>query len=142
KFTPPRSRPEPDRPLQTEDPEGHAIASVLAQESVNAQWSGALLSQPDRTIVVEGTSGFGDRFMVGERAPESLPRQVHTDVLRAYDHARSALGPVRFEWVHDGREVWIVQLHKGASLSEGRTIVPGDAARWHRFEVSRGIAAL
>jgi hypothetical protein len=49
---------------------------------------------------------------------------------------------VRFEWAWDGRTVWILQLHRGASAAAGRVIVPGDAARYHRFEVSRGIESL
>ena len=90
-------------------------------------------------MLIEGTSGFGDAFMVGEQTPETLPHEVRADVAHVYERASAVLGPVRFEWVHDGREVWVVQLHKGASISQGRVIVPGDAPKWHRFDVKRGI---
>lgn len=142
KFTTKRGWLDPYRLMQTEDPDGTAISSVLAQEGVDARWSGALLSQPDGEVLIEGTSGFGDEFMVGERAPESLPTVVRDGVLATYETAAAILGPVRFEWVHDGRAVWVVQLHKGASITQGRTLVPGHAERWHRFEVTRGISAL
>jgi hypothetical protein len=142
KFTTVRGWTDPYALMQHEDPDGTAIASVLAQRGVDARWSGALLSQPDGGVQVEGVRGFGDPFMLGERPPEPLPAGVEDDVRAVYARASSALGPVRFEWVHDGREVWIVQLHKGASASQGRIIYPGEAAHWHRFDVTRGIGAL
>jgi hypothetical protein len=142
KFTTTRGWTDPYRLMRSEDPDDKAIASVLSQRGVDARWSGALLSQPDGGVVVEGTAGFGDAFMVGEKLPDALPENIHADVLRVYERASSALGPVRFEWVHDGREVWIVQLHKGASVTQGRVIVPGEAPTWRRFEVTRGIGAL
>jgi hypothetical protein len=63
-------------------------------------------------------------------------------VRSVYEQAAGVLGPVRFEWVHDGREVWVVQLHRGASATQGRTVYPGDAPHWHRFDVAQGIGAL
>jgi hypothetical protein len=142
KFTTRRGWPDPYRLMGDEDPGGTAIASVLSQRGVDARWSGALLSQPDGEVLVEGVPGFGDDFMLGQASPRPLPDEVRRDALEAYARAAAVLGPVRFEWVHDGRAIWIVQLHRGASISQGRTLVPGDAARWHRLEVSRGIGAL
>ena len=80
--------------------------------------------------------------MVGRRGPERLPPSIARDVRRTFDSAQKLLGPVRFEWVHDGKRVWIVQLHVGATVSVGRTIYPGVAKRYHRFETTRGIDAL
>ncbi|HEX2095212.1 MAG TPA: hypothetical protein VHG28_22640 [Longimicrobiaceae bacterium] len=142
RFTTRRGWLDPYQLMQEEDPEGTAIASILAQQGVDAKYSGALISQPDGEPLVEGVAGFGDPFMVGEAAPEELPAAVVEEVLEVYRQASSALGPVRFEWVHDGREVWIVQLHKGASATSGRVIFPGEAERFHRFDVSAGIGAL
>jgi hypothetical protein len=142
KYTTQRGWTDPYALMQSEDPAGTALAAVLSQRGVDAQWSGALLSQPDGSVLIEGTAGFGDQFMVGERGPEQIPSSVRKDVTKTYERAASALGPVRFEWVHDGKRAWIVQLHKGASITQGRTIVPGDAKRWQRFEVARGIGAL
>jgi len=142
KFTTRRGWMDPFRLMQDEDPDGTRIASVLAQQGVDARWSGALISQPDGEPLVEGVSGFGDAFMVGERAPEPLPPRVAADVHEVYRRARAELGPVRFEWVHDGAHAWVVQLHRGATATRGRTLYPGEAARWHRFDVARGIAAL
>jgi hypothetical protein len=49
---------------------------------------------------------------------------------------------VRFEWVYDGRQPWAVQLHRGATLSSGRTVYPGQANTYHRFDVANEIEAL
>jgi hypothetical protein len=142
KFTTVRGWTDPYALMNREDPDGTAIASILSQRGVDARFSGALLSQPDGDVQVEGISGFGDPFMLGEAAPESLPGSVVADVRAVYDRAFAALGPVRFEWVHDGEHVWIVQLHRGASATQGRTIFPGDADAWHYFHVAQGIPAL
>ncbi len=142
KFTTHRGWMDPYALMQREDPEGTAIASILAQRGVDARYSGALISQPDGEVLVEGVSGFGDHFMVGERAPERLPEQVSADVLALYHQAHAVLGPVRFEWVHDGRQAWVVQMHRGPSATQGRVIFPGDSERWHRLDVADGIGAL
>ncbi|HEX9939199.1 MAG TPA: hypothetical protein VGB15_18800 [Longimicrobium sp.] len=142
KFTTVRGWTDPYALMQREDPEGTAIGSILAQRGVDARFSGALIAQPDGGVQMEGVAGFGDTFMLGDAAPEPLPPSVSADVRALYERAAATLGPVRFEWVHDGARAWVVQLHCGASRSQGRTIFPGDAQRWHRFEVGRGIGAL
>jgi hypothetical protein len=141
-FTTRRGWIDPFRLLQEEDPTGQAIASVLCQQGVDARFSGALLAQPDGEPLIEGVSGEGDEFMLGERAPEELPEAVRSQALDLYQRARERLGPVRFEWVADGAAVWIVQLHSGASATAGRTIFPGDAIRYHSLQVTAGIGAL
>ena len=128
--------------LSREDPDGTAIAAILSQRGVDAKASGAVIAQVDGQPLLEGVTGEGDRFMVGERAPEPLPPPIAAEVLATYADATARLGPVRFEWVHDGTAVWIVQLHCGASPTSGRVIYPGDARRFHRFEVEQGIEAL
>ncbi|HET7232293.1 MAG TPA: hypothetical protein VFJ16_19965 [Longimicrobium sp.] len=142
KFTTTHGWTDPYALMQREDPGGTAIASILSQRGVDARFSGALISQPDGSVQVEGVHGFGDPFMVGDAAPEPLPPEIEADIRALYDRAHAVLGPVRFEWVHDGARAWVVQLHRGASVTQGRTIFPGDAASWHRFDVSRGIGAL
>jgi hypothetical protein len=118
------------------------IASVLAQDGVDARHSGALLAGPDGEPLVEGVSGRGDEFMVGRRPPEPLPTEVEGSVRSLFRRAADTLGPVRFEWVHDGARPWIVQLHRGATATLGRTIFPGDAPRFHPFDVASGIEPL
>jgi hypothetical protein len=142
KFTTRRGWMDPYALMQREDPAGTAIASIIAQRGVDARYSGALLAQPDGEVLVEGVSGYGDPFMVGERAPEPIPAGIVAEVRELYARAHRALGPVRCEWVHDGERAWAVQLHRGASVSQGRTIYPGDAPRWHRFDVALGIGEL
>jgi hypothetical protein len=142
KFTTHRGWLDPYRLMQEEDPNGTAIASIIHQAGVAARHSGALVTGPRGEVTVEGVSKFGDEFMIGRRGPERLPPGVRRDVQRTFDVARKRLGPVRFEWVHDGKRVWIVQLHVGATVSAGRTIYPGAAKHYHRFETHRGIDEL
>jgi hypothetical protein len=141
-FTTRRGWTDPFALMQREDPEGTAIASVLAQSSVEARYSGALVAQPEGEPLIEGVAGHGDLFMAGERSPDELPGPVVSDLLDLYEQAHRRLGPVRCEWVHDGRNAWIVQLHAGASATSGRVIFPGEASRFHPFPVEQGIEAL
>ena len=55
---------------------------------------------------------------------------------------RLVIGSARFEWVHDGQRVWIVQLHKGGTDSSASTLVPGEASEWVVFKASRGLEEL
>ncbi len=142
KLTTRRGWLDPFRLLHEEDPTGEMVPSVLAQQGVNATFSGALNAQLDGEVSLEGVSGYGDDFMVGRRAPEDLPERVVRDVQAVYRLASDHLGPVRFEWVHDDRSAWVVQLHRGATPSAGRVIFPGESLGDHVFPVTEGIDAL
>jgi len=80
--------------------------------------------------------------MLGKEGPEPLPANVLQDVRVQYARAEAALGPVRFEWVHDGEHVWIVQLHRGATESTRLRLTSGEANNWVEFDVGAGLAAL
>src|SRR5690606_24891098 len=84
----------------------------------------------------------GDLFMLGVNAPELLPGAIIEAVRSAHRRLDDALGPVRFEWVHDGDRVWIVQLHLGATRSTPKVLVPGDAEDWVRFDAREGLEKL
>ena len=142
RYTTRRGWLDPYKLLADEDPSGGRIASVLSQEGVAAAFSGSLVADAEGRVTVEGVSGFGDEFMVGRAGVEELPGEVRADVLRLFESLSARLGPVRMEWVHDGRRVWLVQLHRGATPTSGGVIFPGEAARQHVFEVARGIDAL
>ena len=128
--------------LAAEDPSGTDLVAVLAQEGVRARWSGAALPGHDRGLVVEGVAGFGGDFMLARAAPARLPDQVVDDVRRVGVRAADALGPVRFEWAHDGDQAWVLQLHLAEAAASGTTIHPGTPSRWHRFDPSLGLEAL
>ncbi|NJL29735.1 MAG: hypothetical protein HC897_18530 [Thermoanaerobaculia bacterium] len=100
------------------------------------------MADPEGEPLVEGVAGSGDDFMIGQQAPEALPEEVVAAVSSLYSRARELLGPVRLEWVHDGRQPWVLQLHRGATETVGRVIYPGEASRYRRFEVSGGLEAL
>jgi hypothetical protein len=128
--------------LKEEDPDGQNIRSVLCQAAVRAKFSGAAVAGPKGHVIIEGRRGEGDLFMLGHQPPENLPTFVVENVQATYKVLSNRLGPVRFEWVHDGDIVWIVQLHCGATGSEADVVVPGEAASWIEFDVAEGLDAL
>jgi hypothetical protein len=115
---------------------------VLAQEGVPARWSGAAVPGTDGGLLVEGVAGYGDDFMLARAAPVALPDRVLDDVRRVGARASATLGPVRFEWAHDGRQAWVLQLHLATVAASPTTIYPGTPSRWHRFDPSLGLDKL
>lgn len=140
-FTTSKGWRDPFSLLQAEDPERH-VASVLAQEGVQAAWSGAAIVGGGGSLIIEGKSGEGDTLMLGEAAPERLPDHVTADVENLNRDLSKTIGPARMEWVHDGLGVWVVQLHIGATETNATTIVPGETDQWLRFDVADGLPAL
>lgn len=129
--------------LHREDPDGIEIPSVLAEEGVEAAFSGALIATQAGDPIIQGVKGKGDEFMAGKRPPDPLPPDVVRSVRSIYRRVMDRLGPVGMEWVYDGHQVWVLQLHRGATTSTARgTIVSGKAEYYHRFEIKHGIAAL
>jgi hypothetical protein len=142
RFTTKKGWIDPFRLLQAEDPEGEAIAAVLCQSAVVAKFSGAAITDSKGNMVVEGIRGEGDRFMLGQHTPERLPSKILSDVKSIFADASRTLDAVRFEWVHDGDRVWIVQLHRGGTEGVGSTLVPGEATEWAVFEAAKGLEEL
>ena len=130
--------------LAKEDPGGTAIASVLAQEGVDPAYSGASLpgskGDPD---YFEGVAGSGDNFMLGQQPPEQLPPAVVNDVRDVIAQLRKVLGPVRLEFVHDGRQAWVVQLHLSRQRYRAGVISPGRPMNgWLDFDPRAGLESL
>lgn len=143
RFTTRRGWIDPYVLLAQEDPEGTSISSVLSQEGVEAEFSGAAATAADgAAAIIEGVRGVGDKFMLGTAAPEELPIAVVADVEKTLSHAGERVGPVRLEWVHDGERAWVVQLHPGLTASRGYMIYPGKPTFEHRFLVEHGLEAL
>jgi hypothetical protein len=118
------------------------VVAVLAQEGVRSAWSGAALPGADGGLLVEGVAGFGDDFMLARAAPARLPDRVLDDVRRVGARAAAALGPVRFEWAHDGDTAWVVQLHLATTRASATVIHPGTPSRWRRFDPALGLERL
>ncbi|MBC17125.1 MAG: hypothetical protein CL942_08740 [Desulfovibrio sp.] len=142
RFTTVQGWEDPYALMDSDDPERRSIASCLVQEGVESLYSGALITDADGKRLVEGVRGFGDRFMQGEIAAEALPEKVLADLNSQYDVLSKTLEDVRFEWAHDGSQVWILQLHKGRSISSGRIIVPGEASSWLEYKVGSRLSEL
>jgi len=141
-FTTRRGWLDPFRLLAEEDPAAELIASVLSQQGVEAKFSGALVAGPGGEPLVEGVAGRGDEFMLGRRAPEEIPPEIAGSLRSLYRRISGVLGPVRFEWAHDGARPWVLQLHRGLTATAGRVLFPGDAAHYHPLETAAGIDAL
>jgi hypothetical protein len=141
-FTTQRGWTDPFALLNAEDPDAKAIASVLAQSGVDAKYAGGSLPGPDGNPVVEGMTGYGDRFMLGASPPTSLPQDVVADVTALMRQASSQLGPVRMEWAHDGSRAWVLQLHLAGETAQNGVIVPGEAVRWRPYNPQEGLDAL
>ncbi|MCR8490544.1 MULTISPECIES: hypothetical protein [Brucella] len=133
---------DPFRLVQVEDPEGTVLASIVAQQSVRAAFSGAAIESSDGELIIEGAKGTGEGFMLGTVQPQSLPLSVVEAVTAAHSLLKQKLGSVRFEWVFDGVRAWIVQLHVGASQTSGLVLVPGDREEWVVFNVANGLEDL
>lgn len=142
KFTTHRGWLDPYELMCNEDPDGTMIASVLSQEGIEAKYSGALVTSPKGDIIIEGVKGLGDDFMLGVAEKDLLPDEVKNSVIETYRKAENKLGYVRMEWVYDGNEVWVVQLHKGATATQGNIIYPGNVNYYHKFNVKKGIDEL
>jgi hypothetical protein len=142
RFTTTKGWVDPFALLAREDPEGNHIASVICQAGIPAEYSGAAIVSADGRLVIEGKRGQGEQLMKGEMAPEQLPPSVQGDIGTLFQRAERLFGKVRFEWVHDGNMAWIVQLHRGQTVTHGGIIVPGEPARWVIFDVARGLSEL
>ncbi len=132
---------DPFDPLAAEDPSGAAVVDVLAQEGSGTA-GGRRPPGDDGGLLVEGVAGFGDDFMLARAAPARLPEGVLDDVRRVGARAADTLGPVRFEWAHDGDQAWVLQLQLATVAASATTICPGTASRWHRFDPSLGLERL
>lgn len=142
KYTTTHGWTDPFKLLADEDAGGSAIASVLCQRDVPAAWSGAAIEAADGSLYIEGVAGNGDAFMQGSAAPATLPGHVTNAIDGLHRRLQASLGSVRFEWVFDGTQAWVVQLHRGRSPSAGQYIVPGEADQWITFRVADGLEAL
>lgn len=131
---------DPFRLLTESDPDGNKIASVLVQDAVAAQWSGAARSAPGGPVV-EGVAGHGDDFMLGLQAPIELPDNVQRHVAELVDRAEARFGPVRVEWVGDSSAVWLVQLNQQREPG-AVTIVAGTAPHWLSYDPADGLDRL
>lgn len=125
---------------QVNEPE--RISSVLIQDEVSAQYSGAVLTSSDEKVIIEGVAGFGDELMLGRAHPTNLPDAVVDLVSRVHSTLISRIGSARAEWAFDGTDVWILQVQPEAALSAGMIIVPGLPEHEVEFDVAEGLSGL
>jgi hypothetical protein len=128
--------------LQHEDPSGNLISSVISQDGVDPKFSGTSYLLPEGSYAVAGVSGRGDLFMQGRRSPQVLPDRIIADVQAAASRLHERLGPVRLEWVHDGEEPWILQLHLSDPHGIPEIFKAETASHWVRFNPDAGLDVL
>ncbi|WP_170349671.1 hypothetical protein [Ruegeria atlantica] len=128
--------------MANEDPNSSEIASLLRQDAVSAEWSGAAITNNEGEVVIEGVAGEGDKLMLGLDKPVVVPNNIVRDVELLHSKLSSELGPVRLEWVHDGTQAWCVQLHVGGTQTSGSIVVPGEADDWSQVHAEQGLAAI
>jgi hypothetical protein len=133
---------DPFRLLNEEDPKGDTVVAVLAQESVNADYSGASIETSEQ-FLVEGVRGVGQDFMLGTASPERIPKEIIDVVRDASRHLTTIIGrQLKLEWVFDGERLWIIQLQIVASRMPESVLVEGNAPRFHSFNAADGIEEL
>ena len=123
------------------------IASILSQEAIEPIFSGAcIIKENMKDDIIEGVSGKGDSFMVGEEELLfNLPREIITHIKRLNNKIRKhfyLLGEVSIEWVYDGQNIWIVQLNQIKLSGNKDIIVDGNAKKYIKFNASSGLENL
>ena len=141
-FTTVRGWSDPFKLLAAEDPGGSKISSVLIQDEVHAEYSGALLTDVTGEPIIEGVPGHGDVLMLGGAAPGTLPNALRSRIRDLHSTIRRDFGSIRIEWVFDGEQVWILQLQQEAPKSSGTVIVDGDFSKEITFRAEAGLEEL
>lgn len=118
------------------------IQSILSQENVNPLWSGALLPGKNNDIpFIQGVDGRGDRFMIGAKYKE-LPSDVKKSVAELYKKIVKEIGPVKIEWVFDGKQTWCIQMHKTKHVQSDENIIvqsKNKKTKYHNFSIDSEI---
>ena len=110
--------------LAAEDPAGTELAAVLAQEGSGPVGRARPSPTPPVACWSRGSPGSATTSCSPCAAPASLPEEVLDDVRGLGARAAAALGPVRFEWSHDGHTAWVLQLHLTQATVSATTIPP------------------
>lgn len=112
------------------------IASILSQNAVKAEYSGAMIITEKETII-EGVKGKGDKFMLGQEVPQELLEYRLVKSLEELEEFSKThleiLGDFSLEWVFDGYKVWVVQLNQLKHSSSGSVIVKGNTDTMKSF---------
>ena len=152
--------------LYTDESRENELASCIIQEGVDAKISGAAMVLKTGELKIEGTTGFGDRFMEGRDSPsfeyllstpndykepgkvrcadssEVIEKKILRDLCAAWGIFRIYFGcgknGIRFEWAHDGQCLWILQLHVEQPQSLARVIFEGEPKNgWLTFKAGQ-----
>jgi hypothetical protein len=124
------------------------LASIISQDAVESLFSGAsFIRENEEYDLIEGVTGKGDQFMVGEKNTEKLPEEVIRAVQDLNNKIRlqhKILGDISIEWVYDGENVWIVQMNQlriksEAEYNQKQVIVSGNPTHYEKVYVNDGL---
>jgi hypothetical protein len=124
------------------DPSNPIISSIIIQDEVRSEFSGALLTSANGRPIIEGVAGFGDKLMLGSEGPMDLPRPVRRSLEQLHQDIRNLVGPVRLEWAYDNDQVWVLQLQQQTGHSRGSVIYPGNPEVFYSFDAAAGLEKL
>lgn len=142
RFSTVRGWTDPFTLLTDEDPAGIEIPSVLIQDEVKPQYSGALLTGREGEPIIEGVLGSGSALMLGGAAPVPLPDSLRAELTQLHGSLLRDFGGIRLEWVFDGEQPWVVQLQQEVAKSAGTVIVNGDFTDEIPFRAEDGLEQL
>jgi hypothetical protein len=80
--------------------------------------------------------------MLGIEERGDLPETVERALRVLHTKMLALLGSVSAEWVFDGNQPWVVQLHREESPSIDDTIYSGDAVDYDNYDARRGLEEL
>lgn len=121
------------------------ITSVLYQTVIEAKYSGAaLIDANSNKRIIEGVEGNGDLFMLAEKEINNLPKAVldHINIVADRIILTDHFDKFSFEWVFDGRILWIVQLNTFESEFSNTVIYPGNPDKWINYDCKTGLEKL
>jgi hypothetical protein len=114
------------------------VVSIISQNAIDPFFSGAVIPGKN-DLIIEGVKGSGDKFMLGGPPIKELPKELKEKIHFAYKNISFNLGNISFEWVYDGKFLWVVQLTLSAPVSDSRTIYSGEAIKYIKFKIGRDV---
>lgn len=126
---------------------GSAIGSLIVQDAVESDYSGAAIIYANGSKpIIEGSSGVGDGFMIGE-VENSLPNEVFERVLLYVRNLQASYSKLlknfSIEWAIEDGVIWLLQLNQMSVVGYKDIIVPTDEeVEYMEFHATDGIATL
>jgi hypothetical protein len=123
------------------DPEGKHLRSVLDQQDVAAEYSGAG-QVTEGALIIEGVSGTGTDLMMGTQSPEQLPTIVGSSIHELSQKLYACFGACRFEWAWKERCAWLLQVNLLTSQIGDTATISQIRSNYIEFDPDTGLDEL